>query len=133
MYADTVLYISGLGYTMRVDCAFVLHLVPAMPGQFSACVVAYHCVYRFVGHLYTFFREISAYLAGRPLLIFYELFYTPSQKRGQTSVAGSAFLALFGLVVRLEPYILAVLRGIALDFTTDGGFADIYKLSNYFL
>lgn len=55
------------------------------------------------------------------------------KRGGLVSVAWSAFLALFGLIVCLKPYILTVLRGIALDFTTDGGFADIYKLSNYFL
>ena len=120
MYADAVLYIGGLGYPMSAYGALVLHLVPAISGQFSAFVIAYHCVYRFVGHPHALFGEVSTYLARRPLLVLYELFYAPSQKRGQPSVARRAFFALFGLVVRLEPYILAAFRGIAPYFTADG-------------
>ena len=73
-----------------------------------------------MGYPHAFFGEVSAYLASKPLLVLYQLFYAPSQKRGQASVARCAFLAFFGFVVRLEPYILAVLRGIALNFTADG-------------
>ena len=112
--------IGGFGYTLFLLPAPVAQFMRHMFCQFSRFIRMHVIINGFWTDMDALFGEYTAYLTGRPLLVFYLLFHMPPQDVVFAVIAQSTVFATLAFLLGNGENLLVVAVGVALHLARYG-------------